>query len=122
MGQSAAPGQLRGHYLDPARMRFGHCHSQATRPGRAAHPHKAKHVDSRGYSSVAKEGNRDRTSHAQQPCAQILRCAGQLLPVEADPADWAEQQLSVPLPDDEYPHLGGDRRVLISMSGGADVD
>lgn len=26
------------------------------------------------------------------------------LPVEADPADWAEQQQSVPLPDDEYPH------------------
>lgn len=45
-----------------------------------------------------------------------------LLPVEADPADWAEQQLSVSLPDDEYPHLGGDRRVLISMSGGAEID
>lgn len=44
------------------------------------------------------------------------------LPVEADPADWAEQQLSVSLPDDEYPHLGGDRRVLISMLGGSDID
>ncbi|WP_231986618.1 hypothetical protein [Mycobacterium sp. 852002-40037_SCH5390672] len=28
-----------------------------------------------------------------------------LLPVEADPVDWAEQQQSVPLPDDEYPHV-----------------
>lgn len=25
-------------------------------------------------------------------------------PVEADPADWAEQQQSVPLLEDEYPH------------------
>lgn len=32
-------------------------------------------------------------------------------PVEADPADWAEQQQSVPLPDDEYPHARGDNRV-----------
>jgi hypothetical protein len=31
-------------------------------------------------------------------------------PVEADPADWVEQQQSVPLADDEYPHAGGDRR------------
>lgn len=31
-------------------------------------------------------------------------------PVEADPADWAEQQQSVPLPDDEYPHARGDYR------------
>ena len=29
-------------------------------------------------------------------------------PVEADLADWAEQQLSVPLADDEYPHTGAD--------------
>lgn len=36
------------------------------------------------------------------------------VPVEADPADWAEQQQLVPLPDDEYPHLGGDRRVLVT--------
>lgn len=33
------------------------------------------------------------------------------LPVEADPADWAEQQQSVPLPDDEYPYARGDHRV-----------
>lgn len=45
-----------------------------------------------------------------------------VLPVEADPADWAEQQLSVALPDDEYPHVGGDRRVLIMASGGLDID
>lgn len=32
-------------------------------------------------------------------------------PVEADPADWAEQQQSVPLPDDEYPHARGDHWV-----------
>ncbi|OBE96324.1 hypothetical protein [Mycobacterium sp. 852002-10029_SCH5224772] len=44
------------------------------------------------------------------------------LPVEADPADWAEQQLSVSLPDDEYPYVGGDRRVLITTSGGLDID
>lgn len=31
-------------------------------------------------------------------------------PVEADPADWVEQQQSVPLADDEYPHAGGERR------------
>lgn len=31
-------------------------------------------------------------------------------PVDADPADWAEQQRAVPLPEDEYPHAGGDRR------------
>ena len=43
------------------------------------------------------------------------------LPVEADPADWAEQQQSVPLPDDEYPHVRGDRRVLI-MTGGLEID
>jgi hypothetical protein len=33
-----------------------------------------------------------------------------LCPVEADPADWVEQQQSVPLADDEYPQAGGDRR------------
>lgn len=45
-----------------------------------------------------------------------------LPPVEADPADWAEQQQAVALPDDEYPHLGGDRRVLITGSPVFDGD
>lgn len=45
-----------------------------------------------------------------------------LMPVEADPADWAEQQQLVPLPDDEYPHVGGVRRVLIAASSGLEVD
>lgn len=44
------------------------------------------------------------------------------LPVEANLADWAEQQQSVPLPDDEYPHVGGDRRVLITASDGFEID
>ncbi|WP_084251640.1 hypothetical protein [Mycobacterium avium] len=42
------------------------------------------------------------------------------VPVEADPADWAEQQQLVPLPDDEYPHLGADRRVLVTSGLGID--
>jgi hypothetical protein len=48
----------------------------------------------------------------------MSRFAAQIaaMTVEADLVDWAEQHDAVPLPDDEYPHVG-DGDVLLSASG-----
>jgi hypothetical protein len=48
----------------------------------------------------------------------MSRFAAQIaaMTVEADLVDWAEQHDAVPLPDDEYPHVGDDD-VLLSASG-----
>lgn len=33
-------------------------------------------------------------------------------PLEADPRDWAEQQLAEPFPDDDYPRVGDLDRMI----------
>ncbi|WP_155767175.1 hypothetical protein [Mycobacterium colombiense] len=66
---------------------------------------KLKTVANWCYSQVGKEGvaviRQAIRNGALRGHSGALR---NFLPVEADPADWAEQQQSVPLPDDEYPH------------------
>lgn len=64
------------------------------------------------YSQVEKEGVAVITHAIRKGSLRGHSAAlRSFLPVEADPADWAEQQQSVPLPDDEYPHARGDHRV-----------
>ncbi|WP_155768570.1 hypothetical protein [Mycobacterium colombiense] len=73
---------------------------------------KLKTVANWCYSQVGKEGVAVITQAIRN--GALRGHSGALrsfLPVEADPADWAEQQQSVPLPDDEYPHARGDHRV-----------
>lgn len=47
---------------------------------------------------------------------QIHTGRGDLLTAEADLTDWADQQDTVSLPDDEYPHTGHDA-VFINAGG-----
>ena len=129
-GRSAHPGNTVGTTSVLMRMRAGHCHSQAiTARGRTAHPHtsrkaavKTKDIASQLYSLATRKG--------VAVIEEVMLSSGvrrhpvrlhDVLPVEADPADWAEQQQSVPLPDDEYPRVDGDRRVLIT-TGGLEID
>jgi hypothetical protein len=81
-----------------------------------------KDLASQQYSSATREGVAviDQTmlnGAARRHSARLHN----FMPVEADPADWAEQQQPVPLPDDEYPYDGGDRRVLITTLSALEV-
>lgn len=71
-----------------------------------------KDLASQQYSSASTEGIAvvDQTmlnTAARRHSARLHN----FMPVDADPADWVDQQQPVPLPDDEYPYVGVDRRV-----------